>query len=159
MILHGTDLPDVNATLNATTTVLLISALWAVKTRRYRLHRNLMLAAILTSALFLVSYLTYHFGVRLTKRYEGPLRPLYLAILLSHTVLAIGVLPLILVTLVRALRAHRHDHGMASADMHQHFARHRAIARWTYPIWLHVSITGVLVYALLYQLPNFFPPG
>lgn len=151
-MIQGTDLPAVNAGLNSASTVLLILGLWAVKTRRYILHRNLMLAAIVTSALFLMSYLTYHFGFQLTKRYGGPCRNLYHVILISHSLLAVSVLPLALITLARALRAQRGDPGLVSAARREQFARHRAIARWAYPIWLYVSITGVIIYLMLYQL-------
>jgi len=143
-------LPALNAILNSTSTLLLLSAYRAVRTRRLLLHRNLMFAAIITSAAFLVSYLIYHFGVQLTKRYEGPFRPLYFTILISHTILAITVLPLVLMTTARALRGQKGDPTLTSPELPVHFAKHRAIARWTFPIWLYVSVTGVVVYLMLY---------
>jgi uncharacterized membrane protein YozB (DUF420 family) len=98
-----------------------------------------MLSALACSALFLVGYLTYHFNVG-TTRYqgEGILRPIYFTILLTHTVLAIALVPLVLITLIRALR--------------EKFDKHKKIARWTLPIWLYVSVTGVVVYLMLYRL-------
>ena len=98
-----------------------------------------MLAALCTSALFLVSYLVYHFEVG-SVRFEGQgwVRTVYFAILISHTVLATAIIPLVIITVVRALRAR--------------FDRHRAIARWTLPLWIYVSVTGVVVYWMLYQV-------
>ena len=131
-------LPGVNATLNAISTVLLIVAYVLIRARRIEQHRRVMLAAFATSSLFLVCYLVYHAqvgSVRFTR--QGWVRPLYFTILLTHISLAIVTLPLAIITLSRGLKAR--------------YARHRAIARWTLPIWLYVSITGVLVYVLLYQ--------
>jgi len=153
-MIQGTDLPLLNAVLNSTSAILLLSAYAAVRARRWALHRNLMLAAIATSAAFLASYLTYHFGFQLIKRYEGPVRPLYFFILISHTLLAVSVLPLALMTVARGLRAQKSDPNFSSPELHALFARHRTIARWTFPIWLYVSITGVIVYLMLYQLPR-----
>jgi uncharacterized membrane protein YozB (DUF420 family) len=98
-----------------------------------------MLSALACSVLFLVGYLTYHFNVG-TTRYDGQgaLRPIYFAILLTHTVLAAALVPMVLITLIRALR--------------ERFDKHKAIARWTFPIWLYVSVTGVVVYLMLYRL-------
>jgi uncharacterized membrane protein YozB (DUF420 family) len=98
-----------------------------------------MIAAVVTSSLFLMSYLYYHWQVG-SVRFEGQgwIRPVYFAILFSHTVLAAAVVPLVIVTLARALR--------------ERFDRHRKIARWTYPIWLYVSVTGVVIYVMLYHL-------
>jgi uncharacterized membrane protein YozB (DUF420 family) len=132
------DLPAVNASLNALSTVLLVVGYLFIRTRRIEAHRRCMIAALVTSGLFLASYLTYHAqvgSVRFTR--EGFVRPLYFTILITHVVLAAAVLPLALVTAWRGLAAR--------------YARHRAIARWTLPIWLYVSVTGVLVYVLLYQ--------
>jgi uncharacterized membrane protein YozB (DUF420 family) len=133
-------LPAVNATLNAISTVLLVTAYVLIRRGQVRLHRRFMLAACVTSSLFLICYVTYHAqvgSVRFTR--QGFVRPLYFTILITHVILAATVLPLAMVTLIRALR--------------ERFDRHRAIARWTLPIWLYVSVTGVLVYVLLYQ-PN-----
>ncbi len=131
-------LPAVNATLNATSGVLLVVGYALIRARRIDLHRKVMLAAFVSSSLFLISYVVYHAqvgSVRFTR--QGFVRPLYFTILITHVTLAAVVLPLALVTLSRGLNAR--------------FDRHRAIARWTLPIWLYVSVTGVLVYVLLYQ--------
>lgn len=132
------DLPAVNATLNATSGVLLLIAYFLIRARRIAQHRAFMLAAFTVSSLFLVSYLIYHAqvgSVPFTR--HGFVRPLYFAILITHVTLAAVVLPLAIITLSRGLK--RQD------------ARHRRIARWTFPIWMYVSVTGVLVYVLLYQ--------
>lgn len=132
------DLPAVNATLNAIAAVLLTIAFVLIRNGRVDAHRRTMLAAFITSSLFLVSYIVYHAqvgSVRFTR--QGFVRPLYFGILITHVTLAAAVLPLAIITLSRGLKA-RYD-------------RHRAIARWTLPIWLYVSVTGVLVYVLLYQ--------
>ena len=132
------DLPAVNATLNAVSAVLLCIAFVFIRQRRIEAHRRTMLAAFATSSLFLICYIVYHAqvgSVRFTR--QGFVRPLYFTILITHVSLAAAVLPLAIVTLSRGLKAR--------------FDRHRAIARWTLPIWLYVSVTGVLVYVLLYQ--------
>jgi uncharacterized membrane protein YozB (DUF420 family) len=132
------DLPAVNATLNAVSGVLLVVGYFLIRTRRIDQHRRCMIAAFGASALFLVSYVIYHAqvgSVRFTR--QGLVRPLYFSILITHVVLAATVLPLAIVTLSRGLNGR--------------FAGHRSIARWTLPIWLYVSVTGVLVYVLLYQ--------
>jgi len=132
------DLPAVNATLNALSGVLLVIGYLLIRARRIELHRRCMLAAFITSSLFLVSYVTYHAqvgSVRFTR--QGLVRPLYFTILVTHVTLAAAVLPLAIVTLSRGLKAR--------------YAQHIRIARWTLPIWLYVSVTGVLVYVLLYQ--------
>jgi uncharacterized membrane protein YozB (DUF420 family) len=132
------DLPALNATLNATSGILLTIGYVLIRRRRIQQHRRVMIAAFVTSSLFLVSYLVYHArvgSVRFTR--QGYVRPIYFTILITHVTLAAAVLPLAIVTLSRGLRA-RYD-------------RHRAIARWTLPIWLYVSVTGVLVYVLLYK--------
>jgi len=133
------DLPALNATLNATSAVLLVTGWMLIKRGRMTAHRTVLLAACATSALFLVSYLVYHAqvgSVRFTK--QGPIRAVYLSILLTHTILATAIVPMVLVTLSRGLRG-KYD-------------RHRRIARWTMPIWLYVSVTGVIVYLMLYRL-------
>lgn len=133
------NLPAVNATLNGASAVLLVAGFLAVRRRRIILHRTLMLSAIGTSALFLASYLYYHAHAGTTTfTATGWVRPLYFAILLSHTVLAVVIVPLVMVTLYRALRSD--------------FLRHRRIARVTLPLWLYVSVTGIAVYLMLYQL-------
>ena len=131
-------LPAVNATLNALSGVLLLIGYVLIRSGRIEQHRRCMIAAFVSSSLFLVCYVIYHAqvgSVRFTR--DGFVRPLYFTILVTHVTLAAVVLPLAIVTLSRGLKAQ--------------FARHRAIARWTLPIWLYVSVTGVLVYVLLYQ--------
>jgi putative membrane protein len=132
------DLPAVNATLNAISGVLLVIGYLLIRARRIELHRRFMIGAFVASSLFLVSYVVYHAqvgSVRFTR--QGFVRPLYFTILITHVSLAATVLPLAILTLSRGLQAK--------------YTRHRAIARWTLPIWLYVSVTGVLVYVLLYQ--------
>lgn len=132
------DLPAVNATLNAISGVLLIVAYTFIRRRKIEQHRKVMLAAFATSTLFLVCYVVYHAqvgSVRFTR--QGFVRPVYFTILFTHVTLAAIVLPMAIVTLSRGLKAR--------------YPQHRRIARWTFPIWLYVSITGVLVYVLLYQ--------
>jgi len=133
------DLPTLNACLNAASAGLLVFGWWQIRNGRREAHRTCMLAALATSALFLVSYLVYHFqvgSVRFAGR--GWLRLVYFALLLSHTVLAVAIVPLVLLTATRALLGR--------------FERHRAIARYTLPLWLWVSVSGVLVYWILYRL-------
>lgn len=155
MMFHVSDLPALNAELNGTSAILLAFGFWAVRRRRWILHRNLMLIAIFASTLFLISYLTYH-AIHGHEVYRGPFRSVYLVILFSHTILAILVLPLVLVTMGRALKAQKGDSHLMSPEIRSRFIRHRAIARWTFPIWMYVSITGVVVYWMLYQLPKHF---
>lgn len=133
------DLPAVNATLNAVAATLLVVGYLKIRQGKIETHRRLMLAAFTTSALFLVSYLIYHANAG-SRPFpgQGPIRAVYFAILTSHVILAAAILPLALITLTHALRAR--------------FERHVPIARWTLPIWLYVSVTGVLVYLMLYQL-------
>jgi uncharacterized membrane protein YozB (DUF420 family) len=134
-----TALPAVNASLNATTAVLLIVGYVLIRRGRRQLHRRVMITAFCTSVLFLVSYLTYHAHAG-SKHFTGTgtARTIYFSILLTHTVLAAAIVPLAIMTLSRGLSA-RYD-------------RHRKIARWTLPIWLYVSVTGVVVYWMLYQM-------
>src|SRR5213595_1730425 len=131
--------PIINATLNGTSAVLLLVGHSLIKRGRMAAHRAVMLAAVAVSTLFLISYLYYHAHVG-SVRFQGKgwSRPVYFSILISHTVLAATIVPLVIVTLTRALR--------------ERFDRHRAIARWTYPLWLYVSITGVVIYVMLYHL-------
>ena len=136
------DLPALNATLNGIAGMLLLIGWVLIRSRRIEAHRICMIAAFGTSSLFLASYLIYHAqvgSVPFTR--QGFVRPLYFTILLTHVVLAAATLPLALVTLSRGLKAR--------------FAKHRAIARWTLPIWLYVSVSGVVVYLMLYHL---WPP-
>ena len=133
-------LPSINATLNALSAVLLVWAYVLIRRRQVEKHRRVMLSAFATSCLFLVCYLVYHSQVgSVPFHHEGTtLRTVYLSILLTHTVLAAAVPVLAVITLRRGLAA-KYD-------------RHRAIARWTLPIWLYVSVTGVVVYVMLYHL-------
>ena len=133
------DLPAVNATLNAIAAILLSCGYVMIRRRRIKTHRRFMLAAFATSALFLVSYLIYHANVG-SRPFpgQGPMRLVYYTILVTHVTLAAAILPLALITLTHALRAR--------------FERHVPIARWTLPIWLYVSVTGVIVYLMLYQI-------
>ena len=132
------DLPAVNATLNAIAAVLLLIGYREIRRGRMERHRAAMIAACATSTLFLISYVTYHAqaGSRPFTG-QGPVRILYFTILISHILLAAAILPLALITLTRALR--------------ERFDRHAALARWTLPIWLYVSVTGVAVYFMLYH--------
>lgn len=133
------DLPALNATLNGTAAILLVIGYTLIRRGHVRLHKRTMIAAFCVSCAFLVSYVIYHAqvgSVRFQK--TGPIRTTYLSILFTHTVLAAAVPVLAVITLTRGLR--RSD------------ARHRAIARWTLPIWLYVSVTGVVVYLMLYRM-------
>ena len=131
--------PVINALLNGTSAVLLVTAHSFIKRGQMAAHRALMLAAVATSSLFLISYLYYHWHVG-SVRFQGHglSRPVYFTILISHTILAATIVPLVVLTLSRALR--------------ERFDAHRAIARWTYPLWLYVSVTGVVIYFMLYRL-------
>jgi putative membrane protein len=132
------DLPAVNASLNAISGVLLVIGYALMRARKIDLHRRVMIGAFAASSLFLVSYVVYHAqvgSVRFTR--QGFVRPLYFTILITHVTLAAVVLPLAIVTLSRGLSSR--------------YPQHRRVARWTFPIWLYVSVTGVLVYVLLYQ--------
>jgi uncharacterized membrane protein YozB (DUF420 family) len=138
-----TDLPALNAALNTTSAILLTSGYRFIRRRQVTAHKRCMLAACATSALFLLSYLTYHYSVgSMPFRGQGWVRPLYFAILISHTILAAAIVPLVLITLFRAWKAD--------------FRKHARLAQWTLPIWLYVSVTGVIIYVMLYQL---FPPS
>jgi uncharacterized membrane protein YozB (DUF420 family) len=133
------DLPALNAALNATSALLLALGWILIRAGRRDAHKRAMVAALVCSSLFLASYLVYHAQVGSVRfRGQGPVRTVYFAILISHTILAVTVVPLALVTLVRALQAR--------------FDRHRRIARITLPIWGYVSVTGVIVYWMLYRL-------
>lgn len=132
------DLPAVNASLNALSGVLLVTGYVLMRLRRIALHRAFMLAAFGSSVIFLICYLVYHAQVgSVPFPRQGFVRPLYFTILITHVVLAAAVPPLAIVTLTRGLKGR--------------YPQHRRIARWTFPIWLYVSVTGVLVYVLLYQ--------
>ena len=131
--------PANNATLNGASACLLLLGRALIARKRIAQHRAVMLTALGTSTLFLVSYLYYHAHVGSVHfRGQGWVRPLYFTILISHTILAAAIVPLVLITLNRALKAR--------------FPAHRSIARWTFPLWLYVSITGVVIYLMLYHL-------
>jgi uncharacterized membrane protein YozB (DUF420 family) len=133
------DLPALNACLNALSAALLFTGWVLVRRRRLIAHKRVMLAALTSSALFLVSYVTYHVQVGSVRfQGQGLLRKVYFAILISHTLLAVAIVPLVLVRVSRALASR--------------FDRHRRIARVTLPLWAYVSVTGVVVYWMLYQL-------
>jgi uncharacterized membrane protein YozB (DUF420 family) len=130
--------PVINATLNGTSAVLLLAGRWQIKRGRTAAHRALMLTAVCTSSVFLASYLYYHWHVgSIHFQRQGLWRWVYLSILTSHTILAITIVPLVIITLSRALR--------------ERFDRHRAMARWTFPLWMYVSCTGVIIYFMLYR--------
>ena len=139
------DLPIVNACLNGLSAIFLTVGFYFIRVKNQTAHRNCMIAAFVTSTLFLACYLTYH-GYLAYYLHRGPtifrepgwFRPIYLALLLTHTVLAIVIVPMVLITLNRALK--------------RRFDLHRKIARWTWPLWMYVSVTGVIIYLLLYQI-------
>ena len=133
------DLPAVNATLNAIAAVLLTCGYVMIRRGRIETHRRFMLAAFAASALFLLSYVIYHANIG-SKPFtgQGPIRAVYFTILITHVVLAAVILPMAILTLTHALRAR--------------FEKHVPIARWTLPLWLYVSVTGVVVYWMLYRL-------
>ena len=139
------DLPIVNACLNGLSAVFLTCGYYFIRRKDLRSHRNCMVAAFVTSTLFLICYLTYHTYLAYYL-HRGPtifrnpawFRPIYLAILLTHTLLAVVIVPMVLISLSRALK--------------QRFELHRKIARWTWPLWMYVSVTGVLIYLLLYRV-------
>ena len=133
------DLPLLNALLNSCSTILLVTGFLLIKRRHIAAHRAVMISALCVSILFLTSYLIYHAhvgSVHFTG--TGMVRPIYFTILTTHTILAVVIVPLAIITLSRALR--------------RKFVRHKAIARWTLPIWLYVSFTGVVIYVMLYRL-------
>ncbi|HWI59945.1 MAG TPA: DUF420 domain-containing protein [Bacillota bacterium] len=139
------DLPAVNASLNGLSAVFLALGYYFIRRKEQRTHRNCMVAAFATSILFLICYVTYHW-YRAHFLHQGPtvfrdpawFRPVYLLILITHTLLAVVIVPLAILTLRRALK--------------QRFELHRKLARWTWPLWMYVSVTGVLIYFLLYQI-------
>jgi uncharacterized membrane protein YozB (DUF420 family) len=131
--------PVIDASLNGTSAVLLLVGRGFIKRGRMAAHRAVMIAALVSSSIFLACYLYYHWHVGSVHfQGQGWSRPVYFSILISHTILAAVIVPMIIITLSRALR--------------ERFDRHRAIARWTYPLWMYVSVTGVIVYFMLYHL-------
>jgi putative membrane protein len=139
MTLTLSDLPLLNACLNGTSAILLTIGYIQIRKQRQIAHRNCMIAAFTTSTLFLASYLYYHAHAK-TTHFVNPawFRPIYLTILLTHTLLAVVIVPMVFITFSRALK--------------QKFDRHKSIARWTWPIWMYVSLTGVVIYLILYQI-------
>lgn len=140
-----TDLPLINACLNGLSTVLLTLGYIFIKKEQRDAHRNCMIAAFITSSIFLISYVTYHIGMQRQygsahTKFVDPawFRPIYLMLLITHVLLAVAIVPLILLTLSRAFK--------------QRFELHKKIARWTWPLWMYVSVTGVMIYLLLYQI-------
>ena len=132
-------LPHLNAALNAASFLLLVAGLFNIWRGNQTAHRRFMYGALAASGLFLVSYVTYHARYGSVKfAGQGFVRPVYFFILVTHIILAAAIVPLVLVTVTRALRGD--------------YARHRKVARWTYPLWLYVSVTGVVVYVMLYHL-------
>ena len=138
-MISTSQLPTLNAALNSLSAVFLLTGFYFIKSGNRDAHRNCMLAAFTSSILFLISYLIYHYQVgSVPFKGQGAIRMVYFTILVSHTILAVTVVPLALITLARALK--------------EKFVAHRRIARWTFPIWLYVSVTGVIVYWMLYWL-------
>jgi uncharacterized membrane protein YozB (DUF420 family) len=131
------DLPAVNASLNGLSAIFLSLGFWFIRRKNIAAHQRCMVSAVVTSILFLACYLTYHFKAGRTV-FKDPawFRPIYLTLLLTHTLLAVTIVPMIIITLSRALR--------------QRFDKHKKVARWTWPLWMYVSVTGVLIYYLLY---------
>jgi uncharacterized membrane protein YozB (DUF420 family) len=141
MQITPTFFPALNAFLNGSSAVLIGTGYYFIKTGRRDAHKRMMIAAFVTSTLFLISYLYYHLVLRAGVTHfqgQGIWRPVYFSILISHTFLAAVVVPFILVTLYRGLTGK--------------FARHRAIARFTFPIWMYVSVTGVIIFVMLYKI-------
>lgn len=135
-MIHLTDLPQLNAVLNLIATLFLFAGFIFIKKRNIQAHMRMMWSAFLVSALFLISYLIFHFQVG-SVGYDGTgwIRPIYFIILISHIILAIVNLPMILVTMYRALK--------------KDYQKHKKIARWTWPVWMYVSLTGVIVYVMM----------
>lgn len=133
-------LPTLNALLNATSGVLIVVGFLFIRRKQIRAHRACMIGAVTSSSLFLISYVVYHVGFKAgVTRFagQGLARPVYYTVLISHTILAVTIVPFVIVTLKRALGSR--------------YALHRRIARWTFPMWLYVSVTGVIVYLMLYH--------
>ncbi len=133
------DLPAVNATLNGLSAILLSFGYYFIRRKNQIAHKRCMISAFVTSTLFLICYLTYHAKAGRTV-FTNPawFRPYYIALLISHTILAVVIVPMVIITLSRALK--------------RRFDRHKVIARWTWPIWMYVSVTGVVIYLLLYKI-------
>jgi putative membrane protein len=138
-LISVSQLPSVNAALNSLSAIFLVAGFLFIKSRNIKAHRACMLAAFASSIFFLISYLVYHYQVgSVPFKGQGGIRLVYFTILLTHTILATTIVPLALVTLFRAFK--------------ERFDLHRRVARWTFPIWLYVSVTGVVVYWMLYRI-------
>lgn len=136
-------LPAVNATLNGISAILLLMGFIAIRKGNKEFHQRCMISAFAVSAVFLICYLVYHYYAGSTKfTATGWIRPVYFSILISHVILAAAIVPMILLTMWRAWK--------------KDFEKHKKIARWTWPLWMYVSVTGVLIYLMLYQ---WFPPA
>lgn len=136
-------LPAVNATLNGISAILLLMGFIAIRKGNKKFHQRCMISAFAVSAVFLICYLVYHYYAGSTKfTATGWIRPVYFSILISHVILAAAIVPMILLTMWRAWK--------------KDFEKHKKIARWTWPLWMYVSVTGVLIYLMLYQ---WFPPA
>jgi putative membrane protein len=138
-VLQLSDLPALNATLNGISAAFLVAGFILIKQRRWRIHKRCMLGALASSTLFLISYVVYHANTG-SRPFTGTgtVRTIYFSILITHVVLAATILPLALVTTARGLR--------------EQYGKHVKVARWTLPLWLYVSVTGVIIYLMLYQL-------
>lgn len=139
------DFPPLNASLNGLSAILLLLGYYFIKRKQQVAHRNCMIGALVTSTLFLACYLYYHYSMKKVygeahTRFLKPewFRPIYLALLFTHLIAAIAIVPMVIITVSRAARGR--------------FDRHVRIARWTWPVWMYVSATGVLIYFLLYQI-------
>jgi len=131
--------PAINATLNGASAVLLLVGRWFITHGRMAIHRIIMIAALVTSSAFLACYVYFHAHVGdIRFQGQGWIRPIYFTILITHILLAVVIVPMVIITLSRALRSR--------------FDRHRILARWTFPLWLYVSVTGVVIYVMLYHL-------
>ncbi len=138
-MLDYTAFPAINATLNGASAVLIVTGRRLIKRGRVAAHRACMIAAVVASSLFLICYIYYHAHAGVIRfQGQGLVRPVYFSILISHMILAAVIVPLVVITLARAWRGR--------------FDRHRAIARWTFPVWLYVSVTGVVIYVMVYRL-------
>jgi putative membrane protein len=133
------DLPALNATLNSLSALFLLTGYVLIRQKRQAAHRNCMIGALICSTLFLTFYLIYHYNAGRTV-FKDPawFRPIYLTLLLTHTVLAVVIVPMVIITVSRALK--------------RNYELHKRIARWTWPLWMYVSVTGVVIYLLLYQI-------
>jgi len=132
------DLPAVNATLNGLSALFLLAGYSFIRRKNQAAHQKCMLSDVVTSTLFLACYITYHVKAGRTVFPHNWFRPIYLILLTSHTILAVTIIPMVIITLSRALR--------------QRFDLHKKIARWTWPLWMYVSVTGVIIYLLLYKI-------